>query len=298
MHPLTQRYVFPQVIDMFDDFDTYYYEAILEPYYKYVGRKGLNTYGRSVDIKLAIASASSLFHLREHLPEEHSISRAKFQKICPEYALIGDVVNASKHKKIERNSPQITNSNQISERVVTTIYEDEQGKYSHQDKLVVINLNDGNTVYLHELLYKTLKAWNGYLTKVGILTKTYEILEPISKPYYTRAECEGLDISLVSGLPFKMEMQVLEYNYEKNKALPLDLTDADIQMRIYKPVEFEISATNKSSGETLSKIVCLTSEDSKVFMGLNSDEEKQKFVSSLHYVKEEFDNLCLSIKNT
>ncbi|MGR5282204.1 hypothetical protein [Photobacterium damselae] len=282
---------------MFDDFETYYYEAILEPYYKYIGRKGLNSYGRSVDIKLAIASASSLFHLREHLPEELRISRIKFQKLCPEYALIGDVVNASKHKKIERNSPQITNSNQISERVVITIYADDKGNYSHQDKLVVISLNDGNTVYLHELLYRTLKAWNCYLFQAGILTKTYEILEPISKPYYTRDECEGLDISLVSGLPFKMEMQVLKYNYEEKKALPLDLTDSDIQMTIYKPVEVEISATNESSGEMLSTMVRLTSEDSKVFKGMNSYEEKQKFVSSLDYVKEEFDNLCLTIKN-
>ncbi|MUK71503.1 hypothetical protein GNP76_19165 [Aliivibrio fischeri] len=283
---------------MFDDFDIYFYEAVIEPYYDYIGRQNNNEYGRSLDLKLALISATSLFHLREHLPKSCVISRTKFEQICPEYSLIADVVNASKHRKIDRNTPQLSHSKQIIERVVTTIYKDEQGEYSHNDKFVVIILNNGKEVYLHDLLYLTIKAWNSYLQSKGIICENYTISAPKIKSHYSRIECNGLNLSLISGFPFNMEMQLLRYDYQKNKAVPVDLTGSEIKMKVYKPITFELSATDSDSGKSASSSVTLTTEDSRYFNNLDTDEERKGFLESLLYVKHEYIKLYSSLKNT
>jgi hypothetical protein len=287
-----------KLVRMFDDFDTYFYEAVIEPYYDYIGRKGKNEYGRSLDLKLALASATSLFHLREHLPNGYEISKREFEKNCLEYALIADVVNASKHKKIDRNDPQLTNSKQIIEQVVSTLYVDEQGEYTHQDKLVVVILNSGEKVHLHDLLYKTIQAWSVYLHSQGLICNSYELAQPRSKTFYSREECKCLDLSIVSGLPFKMQMQLLKYDYQKGKVEPFDLTGVEVSMNVYKPIEFELTVTNSESGESASSTITLTGEETRFLRNLLGDQERQDFIDSLEYVQDEYKQLCLSLKNT
>lgn len=283
---------------MFSDFDTYFYEAIIEPYYAYIGRQNENEYGRSFDVKLALISATSLFHLREHLPEAGAISRNQFEKICPEYSLLADIVNASKHRIIDRNNPQLSHSKQIIERVVVTIYRDEQGEYSYSDKVVVIVLNNGKEVYLHDLLYQTINAWISYLQSKDIISKSCIISAPKTKSHYSRVECNGLNISLVSGLPFKMDMQLLRYDYQQNRVIPVDLTEAEIEMKVYKPISFELSVTDPDSGKSASSSVTLTAEDSRYFNNLDTDDERQRFLESLQYVKDKYLKLYSSLKNT
>lgn len=281
---------------MFNDFETYFYESVIVPYYEYIGRKNDSRYGRSLDLKLALISASSLFHLREHLPSGHEISRRKFEKICPEYALIADVVNVSKHKTISRNNPQLSNASQIFERITITMYEDELGEYSFSDKAILLTLNDGNDVFLHGLLYIVLQAWNEFLFSEGVISKTYNIEQPIEVPFHTREECSGLDLSLVSGFLFKVSMQLLKYDQKLGKAFPVDLSDAKMEMNVYKPQEIELTAINESTGISASTIVILTVEDTKALCKLKTEDETQNFISELRYVQDEYEKLCLSLK--
>ena len=86
---------------MFDDLTAYYHENVVASFIEYLDICNDGVAGRSRDLRAALAAASALFHLREHLPTG-SLSRTDVERFCPDYALLGDVVNASKHKALHR----------------------------------------------------------------------------------------------------------------------------------------------------------------------------------------------------
>lgn len=90
---------------MFDDIAAYYHEAVVAAFVEYRDTSKNGLAGRSRDLRGALAAASALFHLREHLPSPIALSRAAVERLCPDYALLGDVVNASKHKSLLNNTP-------------------------------------------------------------------------------------------------------------------------------------------------------------------------------------------------
>lgn len=65
--------------------------------------------------------------------------------ICPDYALLRDVVNASKHRHLTRGGEQIVSADSIRELLVVTTYQDEQGEYRNAAKSIEITLIDGTT---------------------------------------------------------------------------------------------------------------------------------------------------------
>src|ERR1700722_1989792 len=89
---------------MFDDLAAFYHDHVVTEYAEYLSTYSSKIMGLSQDMRRALAAASALFHLREHLPAPQ-MSRGAVERLCPDYGLLGDVVNASKHGSVTQPTP-------------------------------------------------------------------------------------------------------------------------------------------------------------------------------------------------
>src|SRR5260370_28256234 len=89
----------------------------------------------SQDYKSAIAAATAAYHFREHLPDQYKKDHKAIVTHCADFALLGDGVNAAKHKLLRKGKPQIASADSIRELVVNTQFQDEQGEYSVASKI-------------------------------------------------------------------------------------------------------------------------------------------------------------------
>ena len=102
---------------MFDDLAAYYYDNVVTEFVDYRDASKDGVAGRSRDLRKALVAATALFHLREHLPTPRLPTRAEVEQACPEYALLGDVVNAAKHKEITQKTQSISRALEHSEEL-------------------------------------------------------------------------------------------------------------------------------------------------------------------------------------
>ena len=116
---------------MFDDLPSLFYQDVVSTY-DVAARDG-NTAGRSHQTRTALDAAAALFHFREHLPQRYKKTRAEVVADCPDYRLVADVTNATKHRVLDRDTsegpPIVTAAEDVEEVTVITRYEDEQGEY-------------------------------------------------------------------------------------------------------------------------------------------------------------------------
>lgn len=107
---------------MYDDLKSYFVENILMLLKEYLKIKKSLKFATSNDLRTAINLSSALFHFREHFPSESKKSRREIGDNCSDYNLLGDVVNASKHKTIDNNNPIVSDAKNIYEEIVSTKY--------------------------------------------------------------------------------------------------------------------------------------------------------------------------------
>jgi len=272
---------------MFDDLTAYYHENVVSSYiaYREISKDGVA--GRSRDLREALTAANALFHLREHLPAG-APSRGQVEQLCPDYALLGDVVNASKHKSLTGNTPHgaplVNDAASLSEQILQIEYEDGDGIYRYTAKTVVVDLIDRTERNLLEVLSNVINFWEQHLTSIGVLSeaRTFGYDDPICAR--TRAECEEnrLGFELVQGHRFRQSMKMLRFNNDTGLAAPINLTGSEINFRIYRPkFDIDISLTHDATGEEFKKTITLSESDSLELSKLSSDEEKQAYVNSL-----------------
>ncbi len=146
---------------MFDDLVAYYHENVVSAFLEYKERSNDGVAGRSRDLRGALTAATALFHLREHLPMSGSLSRAEVELACPDYAIVGDAVNAAKHKSLTGGTPHgaplVSDAVNLVEQLVITEYEDETGPYQYAQKKVVVKLIDGSERNLLQILTNVIK---------------------------------------------------------------------------------------------------------------------------------------------
>ena len=174
---------------MFDDLTAYYQENVVSSYIEYRDICNDGVAGRSRDLRAALTAASALFHLREHLPTG-SLSRAAVERLCPDYALLGDVVNASKHKApnsmTPHGAPLITDAEKLGEQLIFIEYEDEAGAYRYVQKTVVVKLTDGSERDLLEILTNVINFWEGHMLTLGVLSTARVFVHDADIRYRTR----------------------------------------------------------------------------------------------------------------
>ncbi|GAF98811.1 unnamed protein product, partial [marine sediment metagenome] len=144
---------------MFDDLVAYFYENVVASYNAFSGALKNNVSGMSKDLRAAINSATALYHFREHIPRIHQKTRKELAKKCPDYDLLGDIVNAAKHRALTRGNPQVSSANDIFEQVVFTKYRDEEGEYFSSEKTVLVKLKDNSDRNMQEILTNVLTMW-------------------------------------------------------------------------------------------------------------------------------------------
>ena len=283
---------------MFDDLAAYYYENVVLSYvaYREISKDGLA--GKSRDLREALSASNALFHLREHLPPG-GLSRRQVESHCFDYALLGDVVNASKHKTLTSSTPHgdplVNDAKSLNEQVLFIEYEDDAGMYRYSAKTVVVKLKNGEERNLLEVLTNVINFWEQHLTSLGVLdeARNFEYDNPVRAR--TRAECEEnqLDFEIVQGQRFRLSSRLLRFNNESGQAEPVDLTGSELNFKIYRPkYDIDISLKHDASGKEFKKTITLSEDDSMKLSSLSSDDEKQEFVNSLPEAKEALGELA------
>ena len=266
---------------MYDDLAAYFYETVVASYTSFINSLRDGVTGRSKNLRAAINSAIALYHLREHIPQPHQKMHQDISNICPDYKLVGDIVNASKHKVVNRGTPQIVSAEDIYEQTIITKYQDEKGEYFGSEQTVQVSLVDGSTRDVGEILTNVMNFWCSEFLSLNIIDKQLNFTYPKYNGPLTREEVakQKHDIEILKGIRFQMKIKLQEYNYKTNEVNPIDLTDSKLQMRIYQlKYNLEIGLTNNSTGEVLHREIELTVEQSQKIHELKTDEERQKYL--------------------
>ena len=136
---------------MGDNLATYFHLRVRGPYEEYVSVTNSGKTGKRWDITAATKAAVALYHFHE----QFSPPRKGWQDIarqCPDFALLGDVVDTDKHHGLRDQTRAICNSSQIEERIISTEYRDECGIYHHVEKGVRLKLTNGTERDLLDVL--------------------------------------------------------------------------------------------------------------------------------------------------
>lgn len=273
---------------MFDDLTAYYHEDVVSAFVDYRDTSKDGVAGRSRDLRGALIAATALFHLREHLPKTETMSRADVERLCPDYALLGDVVNAAKHKSLTNKTPHgtplVNDATGLGEQLVVIEYEDAAGTYRYVQKTVVVKLADGSERNLLEVLTNVINYWEQHMLSLGILTSARTFAYDGDIRARSRVECEAnrLDFELVRGQRFLQTMRLLRFNIKTGKAEPIDLTEYKLNFQIYRPkFDIELSLTHDASGKELKKTITLTEDESAVLSHMANDAERQAYVERL-----------------
>lgn len=273
---------------MFDDFAAYYHENVVAAYvdYRDMSKDGLA--GRSRDLRGALIAATVLFHLRDHLPKKAALTRAEVERLCPDYALLGDIVNAAKHKLVSNKTPHgaplVDDATNLGEQLVLIDYEDDAGTYRYIQKTVVAKLANGLERNLLEVLTNVINYWELYLQSLGILKAARTFTYDNDIRARTRAECETnhLDFELVQGQRFHQTMRLLRFNINTGKTVPIDLTGSKLNFRIYRPkYDIDLTLTHDASGKEFKKTITLSEDESAVLSHMSNEAERQAYVNGL-----------------
>jgi hypothetical protein len=284
---------------MFNDLATYFYHAVVGDFEDYLDGLKSTSSGRSRDVRKAVTSAEALYHFREHLPTSASLTRRQIAtNHCLDYDLLGDVVNAIKHKEVTQNpNSKFKFAKDIVEQIVVTSYLDAEGEYKNVEKTVVIYLTDGTNRNLEDVLVNVMNFWQRYLHSIGVIhhVKIYT-LSSTNQPK-PREECNDgrMDFDVIQGLPFTQSILLQRYNYSTEKVEPVDLTGCSAQMNIYKPPVYEIifSITNDKTGEVSQKVVALTESQTEHLKNFKTEEELQTYLNEIPTIKESFLQLAI-----
>lgn len=273
---------------MFDDLAAYYHENVVAAFIAYRNTSKDEVAGSSRDLREALVAATALFHLREHLPKPGVLSRTEVERMCSDYALLGDVVNAAKHKsatkKTPHGAPLVSDAENLMERLLIIEYEDTDGVYRCMQKTVVVTLTDGTERNLLEVLTNVMNFWEGHLHGLGVLSRKRTFVFKPQARYRTRAECEQtrLEIQVVQGHRFQQSIQHLRFDASTGRAQPIDMNGWKINSRVYRPrFDFDVSLKHKPSGKEYTRTVVLSEEENEKLSGMATDEERQAFAATL-----------------
>lgn len=235
---------------MFDDFEGYFFENIIIPLKVYLKEKKSKTAGNNVLLRTATDLCIKLFHLKEHLPPKRFLSVSVLIDICPEYRIVKDICHVTKHKKIRKHKPLITNSENIYEIAVITTYRDKQGEFNHIENTVFADLDDGTQVDLHTIIAKVYNMWLNELKNFDLLTHEYKPITISTRKPRRSKQTGQHNITVTQGIRLKKQFKIQKFNYEKGIIEPVDLTGYKAKWPIFeKRYDLTLELTHKETGE-------------------------------------------------
>jgi len=270
---------------MYDDLSAYFHENVVPSYQEFVESIGDGSSGLSEHLRAAINAATVLYHLREHLPQAHQKSRQQVASTCPDYDLVADIVNASKHGELTRGNPQISKAEDIQELTILTKYEDDLGEYFGSEHAVVVRLTNGSTRNVGEILTNIINYWGAEFHAIGILSNSmsFDYKRPIHPLTREEVEKQKNNLKMIQGVRFRYAMKLQEYNYETGTVSPIDLTGSEIKFRIYQPPKHTlvVNLEHNETGNVISRELELSHEEYEKLENMRSENEKQRYLMSL-----------------
>lgn len=273
-----------EVEPVFDNLAVTFYNNVIAAYDEYVEHRDSPAAGRDRHLRTAVATATALYHFREHLPESLGALVKELEQTSPDYALMQGVANASKHKRVTRRQPLVAGAEDIREVTVIVTYFDEEGDYSHAQTKIEVTCSDGTTRWLDPAITRVLNFWGTILTDACVCG--YNVRPEPEAPghrYLSREEAATtLNFEAMRGLDFRQSMQLLRFDNDLGRAVPIDLTGTDLTFRIYKPPQHivDVTMSHPQHGETTASIP-LTDEENVAFHHIESQAEHEAFMKRL-----------------
>lgn len=269
---------------MFENTRKYVLENVLKSYQEFIDHRASNEWGENQLLRKGINSAITLYHLREHIPTSIRPSYNDLESLCGDYGLVRDITNVSKHSEIDRYTPKISCASQISEEIVNTRFEDEQGQYFSCQIDVFVKLDDGTERKLVNILYNVICMWRDVLENLGIINlKDFEppkVDIPLSRDEAT----SQANMSMTSGEEYNWKYRFMEYNYKNNTLEPRDLSDHKFRFfikRLPERIPISIHIVNPKFEIDVDFDVPLTQEQAKQYISLENDKIKYNFLESI-----------------
>lgn len=283
---------------MFDDLAAYYHENVVDAFSDCLKASEIRKLGRSHDLRQVLNVATVLFHFREHLPPNLSITQQGVEKRCADYAIITDVANVAKHKVLNQKKRHrdllIDNDSQLEEQFVLIKYTDADGTYWHNQKLVVAKLTNGEVRNLLDAITNVVNFWEQYLHSHGVLSAARTFTQSSDIRARSRTECESelLALECVRGRRFKQVVRAIRFNIQTGEISQFE-DGTKLTSRIYKlPVLYlDIFLKRDADGVEYKKTIALSEEDSHAFRKLPNDDERQAYLNSLPAALEAFREL-------
>jgi len=287
---------------MFDDFHAYFYENVRVAYREFKERLAEPRIGRSIDLRLAVAACEALFHLREHLPEAHRLSRTQAEARCNDLALLGDIANVSKHRAVTRSTPHgaplVASAVQLKEIESITLYEDAEGEYRCISKQVVAELADGTLADVMRTVTNVLNFWESYLAEIGVLNVATAHAYDDGLGLRPRPiNASGLTLEIIKGVRFRQELRLMKFNSDTGRAEPMPLpegTKVRMSIRERPSHQVDITLRHNKSGHEFTRTVVLTADESEA-LDAASEEDQEELLKSFESMKNGFSGLAADI---
>jgi hypothetical protein len=268
---------------MFDDLEVLFHHDVLTAYVEFRDSLRSDTAGLSKDLRLGVNAARALFHFGEHFPVTHRPQRSALLSLCPDFALAGDIINATKHGRLTRGNPQVASATDLEEAIAITEYEDEAGPYRHAEKVVLVRLKDGTTRQVLEILTNVVNMWIDELHRQGLAMAVSNFtLPPHQVP--ARASANGaapMNLAARQGVPYTQAYIIQKYDYATGKVVPRDITNDTYEFSVYEPPELDITLTDPKTGRRLRGTVQLTPSERDQVLGLKTDQERRQFLAQI-----------------
>lgn len=253
----------------------FFYQKAVLAYYEYVRVKNNNLMGDDRDLREALNAAVALYHLRERVPPPFQKLRTQLAANCPDYNLLGDIVNATKHNVISRRTPQVIRADSIYQILVCTRYSDHEGEYDNCEKIVEVKLVDGSIRNMYEVLTNVMNMWLAELHQIGAIDRRSPI-DLQEQGVVAREYASRVNLEITQGIRWKQHMRFQRYNYETNRIDPVDLSDAEeIAFTVRKPTSFELQFGDDSGLKGTREIQLTPDQSRKLALIKDVDQQNQ-----------------------
>jgi hypothetical protein len=255
----------------------YFYQHVFLAYHRYRQVKNDGEIGDNKDRREALDAAVALYHLREHIPLPFRKTRAQLAALCPDYDLLGDIVNAAKHNVLTHGTPQVAGVDNISEILVCTRFRDQDGEYDHQEKIVEVELVDGSKRDIYEILTNVVNTWFDELHRIGAIDQRQPI-QLKTQELVSREDASSVALQITQGIRWQQHFRLQQYNYESNEIEPVDLSDAEnIIFTVREPPTFEVEMGD-ASGLKFAKKVELTPEQVRELEQIDDPSQRNQYL--------------------
>lgn len=272
---------------MFDDLNSIFYNQLVIKCDEFRKLRKSRVVGNDRLVIAAIECATALFHFREHIPDADKKSRSNVEADCPDYRLVADVSNASKHGSLTRptpeGSPLVSSAQDIQELVILTEFEDDEGTYTDCEAVVNVVCSDGVTRCLDDAILSTLNYWGNELNRMGVRKfKPFEYQPYPGTRFVAREDAMSVNFVVTQGVRFQVRHQFLKFDAKLGYATPVDLTGAEVEFRISRPAHtLELTVTLPDRSETVSVSINLNDDQSQRYLRIGTEEERQVFYQEI-----------------